>query len=118
MHGKAGCGKTYLLQKVEKEIAGCQILAPTNLACKLYNNAITLHSFFYGAFDNLDESYQNPSNLNSSVKASKAALYVKSVKMLIIDEISMVRADTFEMMNCIFQKIFDNNKSFMSFKII
>lgn len=112
VHGKAGCGKTYLLQKVEKEIAGCQILAPTNLACKLYDNATTLHSFFYGAFDNLDEGYQNPSNLNSSVKASRAALYVKSVKMLIIDEISMVRADTFEMMNCIFQKILDNNKPF------
>jgi DNA replication protein DnaC len=112
IHGKAGCGKTYLLQKAEKEVAGCQILAPTNLACKLYDNAMTLHSFFYGAFDNLDEGYQNPSNLTSSVKTSRAALYAKSVKLLVIDEISMVRSDTFEMMNRIFQIIQDNKKPF------
>ncbi len=112
IHGKAGCGKTYLLQKIEKEIAGCQILAPTNLVCKLYDNATTLHSFFYGAFDALDEGYQNPSNLTSNVKNSRAALYIKSVKLLVIDEISMVRSDTFEMMNCIFQKILDNNRPF------
>lgn len=118
VHGKAGCGKTYLLQIVEKEIAGCQILAPTNLACNLYVNATTLHSFFYGAFDNLDEGYQNPSNLNSNVKDSRVASYVKSIKLLIIDEISMVRADTFEMMNCIFQKILDNNKPFGGVPIV
>ena len=118
IHGKAGCGKTYLLQKIEKEIAGCQILTPTNLACKLYDNATTLHSFFYGAFDNLDEGYQNPLNLTSSVKNSRAAVYVRSVTLLIIDEISMVRSDTFEMMNCIFQKILDNNKPFGGIPIV
>lgn len=112
IHGKAGCGKTYLLQKVEQEIVGCQILAPTNLACKLYSKATTLHSFFYGAFDKLDEGYQNPSNLNSSVNTSRAALYIKSVKLLIIDEISMVRSDTFEMMNRIFQIVLNNSKPF------
>lgn len=112
IHGKAGCGKTYLLQNVEKEIPGCRILAPTNLACKLYSNATTLHSFFYGAFDNLEEGYQNPNNLTSNVKNTRAAMYIKSVKMLIIDEISMVRSDTFEMMNCIFQKVLDNTKPF------
>ena len=112
IHGKAGCGKTFLLQKVEKEIAGCQILAPTNLACKLYSNATTMHSFFYGAFNNLDEGYQNPQNLTSNVNSTRAAIYIQSVKMLIIDEISMVRSDTFEMMNCIFQKVLNNTKPF------
>ena len=118
IHGKAGCGKTYLLQKVEKEIVGCQILAPTNLACKLYDSAATLHSFFYGAFDDLDEGYQNPSNLTSNVKNSRAAIYIKSVKLLVIDEISMVRSDTFEMMNCIFQKVFDSNKPFGGIPVV
>ena len=118
IHGKAGCGKTYLLQKVEREIAGCQILTPTNLACKLYDNATTLHSFFYGAFDDLEEGYQNPSNLTSNVKSSRAAFYVRSVKLLVIDEISMVRSDTFEMMNCIFQKILENNKPFGGIPVV
>jgi len=113
IHGKAGCGKTYLLQKVERGIYGCQILAPTNLACKLYKNAKTLHSFFYGAFDDLEEGYQDPSHLIPFVvKTSRAAFNIESVKILIIDEISMVRSDTFEMMNRIFQIIHDNSEPF------
>lgn len=118
IHGKAGCGKTYLLQKVEREISGCQILAPTNLACKLYSNASTLHSFFYGAFDNLDEGYQNPDNLTSDVKSSRAAFYIKEVRLLVIDEISMVRSDTFEMMNCIFQKVLNNTRPFGGIPVV
>lgn len=102
VHGKAGCGKTTLIRKVAEKVGGCQILAPTNLAASLYKNARTLHSFFYGGFDDLDEGYQNPENLNQA-KALSFAPKLFGVKLLIIDEISMVRADTFEMMNRICQ---------------
>ena len=63
VHGKAGCGKTYLIKKLVSEIRGCQVLTPTNLAASLYHGARTIHSFFYGVLDDLDEGYQNPSNL-------------------------------------------------------
>ena len=118
IHGKAGCGKSYLLQKVENEIPGSKILAPTNLACKQYRNAQTMHSFFYGAFDNLDEGYQNPQNITEAVKNSRAARYIMSVKLLVIDEISMVRSDTFEMMNCIFQKVLKSPKPFGGIPVV
>ncbi len=118
IHGKAGCGKTYLLQKVEKEISGCKILTPTNLASGLYRNASTIHSFFYGAFDNLDEGFQDYHNVTDSVLNSRAAGMIKLVKLLIIDEISMVRSDTFEMMNCIFQKVLANNQPFGGVPIV
>ena len=36
VHGKAGCGKTYLIKKLMTEIQGCQVLVPTNLAATLY----------------------------------------------------------------------------------
>ena len=46
IHGKAGSGKTYIIRKIEKQIAGCKVLTPTNLASSLYyNGADDLLSF-------------------------------------------------------------------------
>lgn len=98
VHGKAGCGKTYLVRQLETSVQGCQVLTPTNLASSLYVRARTLHSFFWGAFDELDEGFQNPDNI-TPLKALQFKYKLDGVKMLVIDEISMVRSDTFEMMN-------------------
>ena len=117
IHGKAGCGKTYLIKKLVSEVGGCQVLTPTNLAASLYHGARTIHSYFYGVLDDLDEGYQNPQNLvDAKVKVWGIAL--KSVRLLIIDEISMVRADLFEMMNQICQRALDNNKPFGGISIV
>lgn len=111
IHGKAGSGKTHLIKKLISEISGCQVLTPTNLAASLYLGARTIHSFFYGALDDLDEGYQNPENLNSA-NLLPFGMRLKGIKMLIIDEISMVRADLFEMMNQVCQKALKNNGPF------
>lgn len=112
IHGKAGCGKTYLLQKIEKNVRGSVILTPTNLSRSMYRGASTMHSFFFGAFDNLDEGYQNPDNLASRAIGTSIYAKIQATKILIIDEISMVRSDTFEMMNKIFQKVLSNKEPF------
>ena len=117
VHGKAGCGKTHLIKKLVSEISGCQVLAPTNLAASLYVGARTIHSFFYGGLDDLDEGFQNPDNLNNK-DLSAFAFSLKNIRMLIIDEISMVRADLFEMMNQICQKAMVNNKPFGGIPIV
>ena len=111
VHGKAGCGKTYLIKKLVVQVPGCQVLAPTNLAASLYQGARTIHSFFYGALDNLDEGFQDPGNLDPS-RVFNVSLLLKSIRMLIIDEISMVRSDLFEMMNRICQMALNNHKPF------
>lgn len=111
VHGKAGCGKTYLINRLVSQIAGCQVLTPTNLAASLYRGARTIHSYFYGALDNLDEGYQDPANLDSS-KVFKVGSSLKAIRMLVIDEISMVRSDLFEMMNQICQRALNNNLPF------
>ena len=117
VHGKAGCGKTYLINKVVNAVAGCVVLTPTNLAASLYKGARTMHSFFYGIFDDLDEGYQNPSNI-STANASSFRPKLVGVKLLIIDEISMVRSDMFEMMNQICQKALGNNSPFGGIPVV
>ena len=117
IHGKAGCGKTYLIKKIEISVAGCQVLTPTNLAASLYKNARTLHSYFYGGFDKLDEGFQNPNNLNDG-RCDLFASRIRNLSMLIIDEISMVRVDTFEMMNQICQKCKGNNHPFGGIPVV
>ena len=117
VHGKAGCGKSYLINKITKTVAGCQVLVPTNLAASLYCNARTVHSFFYGALDDLEEGYQNPENI-SSAKAINFKTKLSNVKLLIIDEVSMVRVDLFEMMNHICQKALNSNLPFGGIPVV
>ena len=117
IHGKAGCGKTYLINKVVQKVQGCQVLAPTNLAASLYRGARTMHSFFYGYLDNLEEGYQNPENITSA-KVVGIRSTLMGIKLLIIDEISMVRVDLFEMMNQICQKALGNNKPFGGISVV
>ena len=117
VHGKAGCGKTYLINQIESTNRGCQVLTPTNLAASLYKRARTLHSFFWKGFDKLEEGFQNPDNI-SSLKASAMAAELSGVSMLVFDEISMVRSDTFEMMNQICQRAKGNTSPFGGIPII
>ncbi len=98
VHGKAGCGKTYLIRQLERADSACQVLTPTNLSASLYMRAQTIHSFFWRAFDKLEEGYMNPANLTPA-KAQSMTHVLSEVSMIVIDEISMVRSDTFEMMD-------------------
>lgn len=116
VHGKAGSGKSYLIRKIENQISGCQVLTPTNLAATLYSRARTLHSFFYKCFDNLEEGYQNPQNVTEASTLGFNAL--DGVTLLVFDEISMVRSDTFEMMHEICRKVMHNDMPFGGIPIV
>lgn len=117
VHGKAGCGKTYLIRQIEAADRYCQVLAPTNLAASLYKRARTLHSFFWRGFDDLDEGFQNTDNITPE-KASSMSYELANVTMLVFDEISMVRSDTFEMMHRICQKAKGNNLPFGGIPVV
>ena len=96
VHGKAGSGKTHLINEVLKKKKNCVVLTPTNLAASLYPSGKTIHSYFFGALDNLDEGYQDPSRLDSD-RIMRLRCDLNEVSLLIFDEISMVRADLMEM---------------------
>ncbi|MDE7349443.1 MAG: AAA family ATPase [Muribaculaceae bacterium] len=117
VHGKAGSGKTYLIRKIESAIAGCQVLAPTNLAASLYRNGRTLHSFFHKGFDDINEGFMDPANINP-MKADLMHHILSGVTMIVIDEISMVRSDTFEMMHRLCQEALGNHLPFGGIPVI
>lgn len=111
VHGKAGSGKTYLIRQIESGVAGCLVLAPTNLAASLYRFGQTFHSYFWRAFDKLDEGYQNPANLSEQSARSMASA-LRNVRLMVIDEISMVRADTLQMIDAICRMALGEDKPF------
>ena len=82
--GRAGTGKTTLLRKF-REIAGENtiVLAPTGIAAMNVGGQ-TIHSFFRFPPRLLDQT---------DVKRLRNARLVRKVETIIIDEISMVRAD-------------------------
>ena len=65
----------------------------------------------------LDEGFQNTANITPA-KASNMSYELSKVTMLVFDEISMVRSDTFEMMNQICQKAKRNSLPFGGIPVV
>lgn len=104
--GKAGTGKSFLLKLFS---LGTQkkhlIVAPTGIAA-LNVNGVTIHSAF--GYDNLELGNELEYIKLSNEK--KEAL--RKIDVLIIDEISMVRADMLDKIDLIFQKLNNNTRLF------
>ena len=94
--GKAGTGKSTFLRHIcattkKKHI----VLAPTGIAA-INAGGTTLHSFFKLPFHPLlpDDSRYSVRNLRGTLKyTSEKCKILREVELIIIDEISMVRAD-------------------------
>lgn len=86
--GKAGTGKTTLLRQVTEEHKNeCVVVAPTGVAA-INAAGVTIHSLF-----SLDIGVQEPDKpFDWKLPSSKKAI-LRKIKLLIIDEISMVRCD-------------------------
>jgi ATP-dependent DNA helicase PIF1 len=92
--GQAGTGKSTFLQYVREHTQkNVVVLAPTGVAAVNINGQ-TIHSFFYFKPDITPESVHT-----IKIRKDKRDVY-KHVDLLIIDEISMVRAD---LLDCIDQ---------------
>ena len=94
--GKAGTGKsTFLRYIAETTKKKHVILAPTGIAA-INAGGSTLHSFFRLPFYPLlpDDVRYSPRNIRNTLKYNKEKIkLLKEVELIIIDEISMVRAD-------------------------
>ena len=92
--GKAGTGKTTFLHKLKLQSnKRMVIVAPTGVAA-INAKGVTIHSFFQMPFGPIlpNESLTNSAGFNRKFSKTKINI-IKSLDLLVIDEISMVRAD-------------------------
>lgn len=113
--GKAGTGKTTFLHSLkEKSFKRLIVVAPTGVAA-INAKGVTIHSFFQMAFGPiLPESagFQNKKE-GFQRKFNKTKIdIIKSLDLLIIDEISMVRADLLDGIDQVLRKYKDRTKVF------
>ncbi|WP_066220785.1 helix-turn-helix domain-containing protein [Formosa haliotis] len=92
--GKAGTGKTTFLHKLKaNSLKRLVIVAPTGVAA-INAKGVTIHSFFQLPFGPIlpNSDLDNASGFNRKFSKAKINI-IKSMDVLVIDEISMVRAD-------------------------
>ena len=108
--GKAGTGKSFLLDVFRMStFKSTIVLAPTGIAALNVKGA-TIHSVFgYDNLVKLDVDRITPLTLHLK---SEKMLALKNVSTIIIDEISMVRADTFDKIDRILRVVNNNNLPF------
>lgn len=93
--GKAGTGKTTFLHRVKAEcVKRIVIVAPTGVAA-INAKGMTIHSFFQLPFGPIVPGNQRDASRQRRFSKTKINL-IKSLDLLVIDEISMVRSDVLD----------------------
>ena len=109
--GKAGTGKTTFLRKLRQICPKRMVVvAPTGVAA-INAQGMTIHSFFQispGVF--LPETERNTKNYYHVSKEKKRIL--RTIDLLVIDEISMVRADLLDAIDEVLRKYQSRNLPF------
>ncbi|WP_158838938.1 helix-turn-helix domain-containing protein [Polaribacter sp. L3A8] len=110
--GKAGTGKTTFLHQIKKEsLKRMVIVAPTGVAA-INAKGVTIHSFFQMPFGPiLPDQIANTSNAQRKFNKTKIDI-IKSLDLIIIDEISMVRADLLDGIDQVMRRYKNRNKVF------
>ena len=115
--GKAGTGKTTFLKEID---AHCRkrhvVVAPTGVAA-VNAGGVTIHSFFQLPFDpylpdvkDLITEYQMPNRFKSLSK-NKLNI-IRTLELLVIDEISMVRADLLDAVDMTLRRVRRSSRPF------
>ena len=114
--GPGGSGKTALIKHVyDKDKDNIQLTALTGVAAiQLHETAKTIHSWAgIGLGDNSVSQYVNKIN-NSKVLKNKW----KNIKVLVIDEVSMLSADLFEKLELIARTVRNSDELFGGIQLI
>ena len=129
--GKAGTGKTTLLQKIVKSTyKQTVIVAPTGIAA-LNAGGVTIHSFFQLPFAAFVPDFKINGEFNEHVKVeSKTTLMhhfrmnatrrsiFRNLELLIIDEVSMLRADLLDAMDWTLRNVRKINEPFGGVQVL
>lgn len=108
--GKAGTGKTTFLREVVRYTKKkCIVLASTGIAA-VNAGAMTIHSFFQFGLGPFVQGVIEPKS-DFRINKSKLEL-IRHLQLLIIDEVSMVRADLMDHIDVELRRIRRNSKPF------
>jgi hypothetical protein len=114
--GKAGTGKTTFLRHIRRHTHKHAIVAaPTGVAA-INAGGITLHSLFQLPFEPYVPGYSTRKNTFRFAKAKLDML--RQLELLIIDEVSMLRADTLDAIDRTLQIIRRNARPFGGLQIL
>jgi ATP-dependent exoDNAse (exonuclease V) alpha subunit len=110
--GKAGTGKSTLLEffrtNIERKIV---VLAPTGVAA-INVRGDTIHSFF-----KLKPGFELDEATNSRIKEKDKKIYLR-LSTILIDEISMVRADLLDAMDIFLRRVREDDRPFGGVQMI
>jgi len=100
--GNAGTGKTSFLRHISQNCRkNLVIAAPTGIAA-INAGGTTLHSLFQLPFAPFVPTDTNKAELAASIRISRAKLdIIRNMDILVIDEVSMVRADVLDAVDTI-----------------
>jgi len=114
--GKAGTGKTTFLHNIrENSPKRMIVVAPTGVAA-INAKGVTIHSFFQLSFAPFIPGTK-PSN--ESFRFSKTKInIIRSFDLLVIDEISMVRADLLDAVDYVLRHIRRNEQPFGGIQLL
>lgn len=128
--GKAGTGKTtflkYIRENCYKKMA---VTAPTGVAA-MNAGGTTLHALFWLPFgtyiedyplrwDETDTHIYNKSRLFSTIKLTKQRRAIlQELELLVIDEVSMVRADTLDAIDTILKSVRRDMRPFGGLQVL
>ena len=119
--GKAGTGKTTFLHTLKsKSFKRLIVVAPTGVAA-INAKGVTIHSFFQMPFGPIlpDGSSFEKRGGSFQRKFSKIKInIIRSLDVLIIDEISMVRADLLDGIDQVLRKYKDRDKVFGGVQVL
>lgn len=118
--GKAGTGKTTFLKQLRKSTAKqMAVVAPTGVAA-INAGGVTIHSFFQLPFTPFVPTPEGRLNLTRKIKMSgRKRKVLQELELLVIDEISMVRADVLDEIDTVLRHFrFRHNEPFGGVQLI
>ena len=106
--GKAGTGKTTFLRNLQETLPKrMAVVAPTGVAA-INARGVTIHSFFQLPFGPILGEFKPDQMRFSKEKIN----IIKSLDLLVIDEISMVRADLLDGIDTVLRRFRNRSKPF------
>lgn len=117
--GKAGTGKTTFLHRLKmNSLKRLVVVAPTGVAA-INAKGVTIHSFFQMPFGPIlpDTDLNASKGFNRKFSKTKINI-IKSMDLLVIDEISMVRADLLDGIDRTLRRFRNRDKVFGGVQIL